>query len=82
MFGFISAAMSPIIIMGSYKWFRGQDTVDIDNDNVAHCIPMPSQTQIANQLDPRVELDAEKGDLLTAIESEDIIIKAEAIDME
>ncbi|MBT4963778.1 MAG: MFS transporter, partial [Francisellaceae bacterium] len=77
MFGFISAAMSPIIIMGSYKWFRGQDTVDIDNDNVAHCIPMPSQTQIANQLDPRVELDAEKGDLLTAIESEDIIIKAE-----
>jgi MFS family permease len=82
MFGFLAVVMSPMTIIGAYKWFRVQDTIDTGHDNVAHCIPMPSQTQIANQLDPRVELDAEKGDLLTAIESEDIIIKAEEIDME
>lgn len=72
LFEYLILAMGGYGLFGIYQWNRGHTHIPNEEEAVEF-IPLPKQTQLANQLDPRIDLEGHEGDLKEAIIEEEIM---------
>jgi len=81
LFAYLSLVTALFGLYGIYRWTnaRYQQTPDVETVN---CIPLPHQTNLANYLDPRVDLTEQPGDDLTSMIDETLTEPLEEVAQE